>query len=251
MKLSVRLFQYSVALVGLMALTITPSSSQEILVLGGGIGLLIPASGFGGSTLDYYSGSRYGLSSGPAFHALAKIRFSAWSIASEVDYAALRNTGHSEPGQGTIDLSQKILSFKVGPEFQIGIPVLPVTSYVGINVALNRFSGETTFQGVANVPSGTYSVNPETRIGLGLAAGTEIAVSRLLSVDFNISYNLMNFAGRTWDSGTPESNKRIDSYLSLNDNADPQYAIGDTRHFVGGERSMHSLQFNASILFGL
>jgi hypothetical protein len=64
MKLVVWLFPSSVALTALMALTITPSRSQVNIKLGGGIGVMSPASDFSGSTLEYYNGSRYGLSSG-------------------------------------------------------------------------------------------------------------------------------------------------------------------------------------------
>jgi hypothetical protein len=63
MKLIIYSFRFSVALVALIALTITPSRSQVNMRLGGGIGVTSPASDFSGSTLEYYNGSRYGLSS--------------------------------------------------------------------------------------------------------------------------------------------------------------------------------------------
>jgi opacity protein-like surface antigen len=246
-----RSFRISVALVALIALTTTPSSSQVNLKLGGGIGVMSPASAFSGSTLEYYNGSSYGLSSGLNIHAKAKIGLSGLNLTGEIDYSSLANTGNSEPGQGKLDVSQKILSLKVGPEFRFSLPALPVTPYIGANLALNRFSGETTFQGVAKVPSATFSVPQATRFGVGFSAGTEVSVGPFLSLDFTISYNLMNVFGKEWVDVNPGTNQRIDSYLSLNDAADPQYAAGDDKHFISNDRSIRSIVFTASILFGL
>ncbi len=246
-----RSIRFSVAVAALIAVMITPSRSQVDIKLGGGIGVTIPTSDFSGSTLDYYNGSRYGLSSGVNIHGKAKIGFSGWILASEVDYSSLSNNGNSEPGQGTVNLSQKVLSLKVGPEFHIGIPETPVTSYIGFNLAVNRFSGETTFQGVSKVPSGTYGVQAATRFGAGISAGSEVNIGRLLSLDFNISYNLMNDSGQAWNDVNPYKDQRLASYLSLNDNRDPQYAAGDDKHFISHERNIRSIQFTASILFAL
>jgi opacity protein-like surface antigen len=251
MKLIIRSFRFSVALAALIALTITPSRSQVNIKLGGGIGVMSPASDFSGSTQDYYNGSRYGLNSGLNIHGKAKIGLSGFNLVGEIGYSSLSNTGNSEPGQGKVDISQKILSLRVGPEFHFSLPALPVTPYIGANLALNRFSGETTFQGVSRVPSATYSMKDATRFGLGFSAGTEVSIGPLLSLDFNISYNMMNISGKEWDDVNPGINQRIDSYLSLNDDHDPQYAAGEDKHFISNARSIHSILFTASILFGL
>ena len=251
MKLVILSFRFSVALITLIALTITPSRSQVNIKLGGGIGLTIPSSDFSGSTQDYYNGSRYGLSSGLNIHGKAKIGLSGFNLVAGIDYSSLSNTGNSEPGQGKVDISQKILSLKVGPEFRLSLPALPVTPYIGANLALNRFSGETTFQGVSKVPSATYSVKDATRFGLGFSVGTEVSIGPLLSLDFNISYNLMNISGKEWNDVNPGINQRIDSYLFLNDDRDPLYVAEDDKHFISNARSIHSILFTASILFGL
>ena len=241
----------AVVLAALLVLTTAPSRSQVTMRLGGGIGAMFPSSNFSGSTLDYYSGSGYGLKSGLNVQGKAKVGLSGLDLTGEIDYSSLSNTGNSEPGQGTVDISQKVLTLKVGPEFRLGIPAFPVTSYIGINLALNRFSGETTFQGIAKVPSATYSVAGATRFGLGFSAGSEVSIGSLLSLDFNISYNLMNVIGREWVDVNPGVNQRLDSYLSLNDARDPQYAAGDDKHFVSNDRSIHSILFTVSILFGM
>ena len=143
------------------------------------------------------------------------------------------------------------MSIKVGPEFHFGIPAVPINPYIGANLALNRFSGETKFLGVSKVPSATYNVEEATRLGLGLAVGAEVAVGPFLSLDFNISYNLMNIAGSEWEDVNPSVNQRIDSYLSLNDSSDPLYSAGSDSHFISNDRSIHSVLLTVSILFGL
>jgi len=251
MKFIIRSFQFSVALIALMVLIVTPSISQVNLKLGGGVGVTNTASDFNGSTLEYYNGSSYGLNSGLNIQGKAKVGLSGLNLVGEIDYSSLANTGNSEPGQGFVDISQKILSLKVGPEFHLSIPVLPITPYIGANLALNRFNGETTFRGVSKVPSATYSVKEATRLGVGFSIGTEVSIGPLLSLDFNASYNFMNASGSEWNDVNPGINQRIDSYLSLNDGADPEYASGDDKHFVQNERSINSGLFTVSILFGL
>ena len=70
-------------------------------------------------------------------------------------------------------------------------------------------------------------------------------------LEYYISYNLMNAFGQAWDDVNPNKDQRLDSYLSLNDNRDPQYTAGDDKHFISRERSIRSIQFTVSILFGL
>ena len=234
-----------------MTVFVTSSQSQVNIKLGGGIGLMDPASNLSGSTIDYYNGTGYGLGSGLNIDGRAKIGFSGLNLTGEIDYASLSNSGFSQPGQGVVDISQKILTLKVGPEFRLGIPVLPFTPYLGVNIASNTFSGQTTFQGVADVPSGDYTVNASTRFGVGFSLGTELSLGPLMSLDFNIAYNLMNLSGKEWVNVNPALNERIDSYLSLNDGQDPQYAAGDTKHFVASDRTIQSILLTANILFGL
>ncbi len=250
-KIICRSFQLSVVIISLTSLTLTESIAQTNIKLGGGAGIMFPVSDFSGSTLDYYNGSSYGLSSGFNINGKAKIILPGFNLAAEIDYSSLSNTGNSEPGQGKVDISQKILSLKVGPELRINLPEFPVTPYIGINLALNSFSGETTFQGVSKVSSASYSVNGETRFGGGFTLGTEVSISSSLSLDFNISYNLMNVSGKNWTDVNPGINQRIDSYLSLNDERDPLYTSSDDKHFVSNARNIQSVLFTVTLLFSL
>jgi hypothetical protein len=251
MKFNVSNFQFSFIVVLLMVITFTTAQSQVDLKLGGGIGVMSTVSDFNGSTLQYYNGKSYGQNSGLNLQGKAKIGLGGLNLVGGVDYTSLQNTGNSEPGQGFVDVSQKIISLKVGPEFHLTIPLLPLVPYFGANLAFNTFSGETTFRGVSKVPSATYSIKDATRLGVGFSVGTEISVGPLLSLDFNASYNFMNVSGSEWNDVNPGVNQRIDSYLSLNDSADPEYAAGDDKHFILNDRSINSVLFTVSILFGL
>jgi len=245
------IFRFTVIAIMVTVISSSQTSAQINFKLGGGIGLCVPASDYAGSTIDYYSGSNYGLHSGINIHGKAKIGLSGFNITGEIDYAALSNSGNSEPGQGQVDVKQKVVSFKVGPEFRFNLPVVPITPYIRLNLALNSFSGETTFQGVAKVPSGTYTVASTTRLGIGFDTGVEVTLNPALVLDFDLSYNLMNISGAEWKDANPAVNQRLDSYLSLNDAADPLYATGDDKHFNPSMRSIHSILFTVSILFGL
>lgn len=250
MKLLIRSFQFSVVIIALTALMSLQTNAQVTLKLGGGLGVMSPAADFGGSTIEYYNGSKYGLSNGLNIHGKAKIGFVGFNLTGEIDYSSLSNSGNSEPGQGRVDISQKVVSLKIGPEFRLSLPLVPVTPYLGLNVAMNSFSGETTFQGVSKVPSATYSVQSATRFGVGFCAGTEVSIGPFLSLDFNLSYNLMNLSGKEWNDVYPGKDQRIDSYLSLNDERDPLYS-GNDEHFISKARSISSILFTVSILFGL
>jgi hypothetical protein len=219
------------------------------LKFGIGIGTMIPISDFSGSTSDFYNGSRYGFNGGPTIYGKAKVGISEWNIVGEIDYSALHNKGNSEPGQGVVELSQQVLSMKVGPEYHLNIPALPVAPYIGVNFALNRFAGETTFQGVSKVPSATYKVKGATRFGIGFSTGMEVSIGSYMAIDIDISYNFMNVSSKDWEDVNTGIKQRIDSYLALNDARDPQYAAGDDKHFISKERNIHSILLTVGILF--
>jgi len=239
------------AFVALTMIIVLPIIAQVDLKAGAGVGVISAVSDLNGSTMEYYSGLNYGQNSGMNIHGKAKVGLGGLDLVGEIDYSSLGNTGNSEPGQGSVEMTQKILSLKVGPEFHISIPALPIRPYAGVNVAWNRFSGDANFQGVSKVPSATYTVNEATRLGAGFTIGAEVSIGPLLSLDFTTSYNFMNISGSEWLDVNPAVNQRIDSYLSLNDSKDPLYAVGDDKHFISNDRSIHSMLFTVSLLFGL
>lgn len=232
-------------------LTSSSASSQVTFQAGGGLGIIVPGGDYGGSTIEYYRGTKYGLSSGINVHGKVRAGFSKLTLVGGLDYSSLSNSGNSEPGQGRVEVSQKILSLKVGPEFQLEIQSSPVTPYLGANAAIHRISGETTFQGVSEVPSATVVVQATSRIGVGVSGGAIIKLNPSLLLDIGLQYNLMNIAGRSWEDVNPFKDQRLDSYLALNDDKDPLFESGDDDHFISTSRSIQSVLITVSIMFGL
>jgi hypothetical protein len=236
----------------LILLLVTESARAQVtLQIGGGAGIAIPVSDYAGSTIDYYNGVKYGLSTGFNVHGKARAGFLGFQLTGEVNYSSFSNSGDAEPGQGSVDISQKVLAFRVGPEFHIWLPAMPVTPYIGANAALNRFSGQAKFQGVSRISSGTYDLQSATRIGFGFSAGAIISLGALTSLDLGVSYNLMNASGKAWEDVNLTQDQRLDSYLALNDDKDPLYRTGDDKHFIGTVRKINSVEVKATIMFGL
>lgn len=226
------------------------ANSQTSIKVGGGFGLAVPAGDLGGSTVDYYHGKAYGLSTGYNLHGKVRVGLSGINIVGDVGYSSLNNDENSSVGK--IELKQNILSLKVGPEYQIKIPDFPFYTYVGANIAINNFSGETKFNGVARVASGTYNVKSATRMGGGLNGGVLFEISNNLTLDLGLNYNFMNLVGKEWQDENPTKDQRIDSYLTLNDDKDPDFGkLSVDEHFISKARSIQTVMVTLSIMFGL
>lgn len=242
-----------ICLIGvLLSLSINNNSQAQItLQAGGGIGIVIPEGDLSGTTMDYYSGKNYGLGSGFNLHAKVKAGLLGFILFGELDFNSLSNNGYSVPGEGSVDISQKIISLKAGPEFQLNIPASSLTPYFEANIGINFFSGDVTFQGVANVPDADYVIQPANRLGLGLGGGVIIKLNPLMRLDIGIEYNFMNLLGKSFDDINPLVNQRLDSYLSLNDDKDPAYNPFSNVHIIGNSRSINSIQVCATLLVGI
>jgi hypothetical protein len=163
----------------------------------------------------------------------------------EVDYTSLNNSGAVQTGH--IDVGQKIFTLRGGPEFHLGIPLVPFTPYIGANAAVHFFGGTESFQDVPNVPNGSYTTTGATRVGLGLTLGTLVSIGAVSDLDVCIGYDFMNLLGWNWQQG---QGRRIDSYLGLNDDADPQFTPADGNHFVGKARHIQTLVVSLSFMMG-
>lgn len=229
----------------------SPAFSKGIkLQAGAGLGYEVPAGDYAGTTVDYYSGAKYGLSGGMNFHAKGRAGMGDFQVSGEIGYSMFSNKGNAEAsGQGNVEVSQKVISIKVGPEYTINIPAFPLTPYAGVNLALNTISGETKFNGVSAVPSGTFDVKSATRFGLGLGIGVIYKLGPLMSLDLGISYNMMNLLGKKFEALDPTNPPRIDSYRRLNDDKDPVAVDGD--HIIGSARSISSMQAGLTMMFGI
>ena len=226
------------------------SNAQITLQVGAGAGYSVPMGDYGGSTTDFYAGTKYGLESGFNLHAKARVGLIFINAFGEIDYSSFSGNGDAEPDQGTVDISHKIVSFKVGPEFPIEIPMSPITPYIQGFLSLNTISGSVEFQGVSNVPSGSYDIASATRIGIGAGAGVTFSLGGL-KLDANIQYHLINLAGKEYKIETVTSHERLDSYTSLNDSKDPSYTATSTGHFIQDDRGISALEFKLTAMFGL
>jgi opacity protein-like surface antigen len=225
------------------------TNAQITLQVGGGLGYSSPSADMAGSTIDFYNGTKYGLESGFNIHGKARVGILFFNAFGEIGYTSFSGDGEAEPGRGKVDVSQKLFSIKVGPEFQLNIPTSPITPYLQGFVALNSYSGEVEFQGVAEVSSGTYDISSESRVGFGAGAGVLFEIGGL-NLDLNIQYHLTNIGGKEYNVTDPTKFKRLDNYTSLNDEEDPLIDLGDD-HIISSSRSLDAFEFKLSVMFGL
>jgi len=170
----------------------TLASAQITLQVGGGMGIASSSGDYGGSTIDFYNGTKYGLETGINYHAKTRVGVLSFNVFGMIDYTTLSGEGESEPGKGKVEVSQSVFSLKVGPEFHIGIPLVPVGVYLDGSIGLNTISGEVIFNGVSEVPSGTYDVESQSRVGFGLGGGVLLDIIPMLTIDLGIHYNWLN-----------------------------------------------------------
>ncbi len=223
------------------------SYSQVKFSAGPSLGMVFATGDYGGSTIEYYRGQKYGLDAGLNVGAMFKAKFPAISLRGDLHYASMSNSGNSESGKGYIEVKQNLFTIGVGPEFSIKNVSPSVTPYFGAQLLMTFFSGETTFQGVAKVPTGTFAMSSESRAGFGFGFGAEISIAGKYAVDFGFKYNLLNVLGRSFSSGSDE---RLNSYLSLNDDKDPVAPSDPDKHPVSSDRSINVFRLDVAFLFG-
>ena len=225
--------------------------SQVKIWLGPEVGLTVPTGDYGGTTVDFYNGAKYGLGTGVNFGALAKFKLTVLTIRGGINYSAHNNSGNSDPENPNsfIEVKQNMLTIFAGPEFSFKIPSSPVLPYLGADLLFTSLSGETTFQGVARVPSGTFSMSGASRLGLGIGGGVEFHFGKKYALDLGLRYNFINLIGKKFEE--LPSDARVDSYTNLNDDQDPNYAVDPNDHPISNSRSISTFQVNLAFLFGL
>jgi opacity protein-like surface antigen len=244
-------FKISFLLVLLFALFVQTGQSQIKFSLGPSLGLTLPTGDYSGTTIDYYNGAKYGLSSGINIGAVVKAKLpNIIRIRVAGNYSSLKNSGNSEPDkpESFVEVKQTVFMLSVGPEFTFGVPKSMITPYAGIDLLMTSFSGETTFRGVSRVPSGTYSMSSATRLGIGIGGGVEISFAKVHAIDIGLRYNLMNLIGKKFEE--LPSDARVDSYVNLNDDQDANYAVDPNEHPISNSRSISDFQINVAFLFG-
>lgn len=224
--------------------------SQVTLQIGGGLGYIAPAGDYSGSTIDFYNGTKYGMSSGFNYHAKARVGLLGLNLFGMIEYSTVSGDGESEPRQGTVENSHGIFSIKAGPEFNLSIPLSPIGFYLDGFVSVNTFSGTVKFQGVSEVPSGERNLESATRFGVGAGGGVLLDILPVVTLDFGVHYNLYNLFGKNYSS-VSTSHERLDSYTGLNDDKDPLYQSGDTDHFISDSRLINAWQFTLTAMIGI
>ncbi|MFZ2322196.1 MAG: outer membrane beta-barrel protein [Ignavibacteriaceae bacterium] len=225
------------------------TNAQITIQVGGGVGYSVPSGDFGGDPVDFYNGTKYGMNPGFNVHGKARVGFLFLNVFGEIGYTSFSNDGGIDPANNnkTVDVSTKVFSVKLGPEFKLNIPMSPITPYLDAFVALNSFSGTVEYKGVPDLPSSEQDINSATRIGLGAGGGVLFKLGGI-NLDLSVQYNLMNIAGKDFE-GTKDN--RLDSYIYLNDDKDPLYTVNDDKHILSDSRSISALEFKLTVMFGL
>ena len=232
----------------LLVILTSTGYAQISLKIGGGGGYVMPAGDYGGTIQEFYTGTKYGMSNGYNLHLKAKASILTFAAKAEIDYATFSNKEEWEPGKEE-EVSHKILSFRVGPEFRFDIPLSPITPYIDAYVSLNTITGSFQFKSRPDgLPSDKRDMESATRIGVGFGGGAELSLGPMMFLDLGIHYNLVNLLGKEFKA-TINPN-RIDSYTSLNDEKDPLYALNNDEHIISDARAINNLQFTLTILFG-
>jgi len=235
----------------LLAFLFSPNLySQVTLQVGGGLGYISPTGDYGGSTMDFYNGTKYGMSSGFNYHAKARVGLLGFNLFGIIEYSTVSGDGESEPGQGEVENSHSIFSIKAGPEFNISPPLSPVGFYVDGFISVNTFSGTVNFQGVAEVPSGEYNLESATRFGAGAGGGVLLDLIPIVTFDIGVHYNLYNVLGQTY-TGTTTNPKRLDAYTSLNDDKDPLFGTDEDIYIIENTRAINAWQFTLTAMIGI
>jgi opacity protein-like surface antigen len=224
--------------------------SQISLQIGGGLGYISPVGDYAGSTVDFYDGTKYGMSSGFNYHAKARVGLLGFNLFGIIEYSTVSGDGESEPGQGEVENSHSIFSIKAGPEFNISPPLSPVGFYIDGFVSVNTFSGTVKFQGVAQVPSDEFELESATRFGVGAGGGVILDFIPIVTFDLGIHYNLYNVLGQTY-TGTTTNPKRLDSYTSLNDDKDPLFGTDEDIYIIENTRAINAWQFTLTAMIGI
>jgi len=228
------------------------SNAQVTLQLGAGLGYSTPTGDYGGSTIDYYNGTKYGMESGFNYHAKARAGLLFINAFGEIGYTTFSSEGEIIPGDqnSSVSVSNNVFSIKIGPEFKFSIPLSPITPYLDGFVSINTFSGTVQFKGAPDgLPSSEQDISTATRVGIGAGGGVLFSLG-VLNLDLSVQYNLMNMTGNEF-KGDITQDKRLDSYIYLNDDKDPQYAAGSDDHIISDSRSIGAFEFKLTAMFGL
>jgi hypothetical protein len=235
----------SIFFAAFILLFVPQANAQISFQIGGGLGYSVPSGDYGGTTVDFYNGEKYGMESGINFHAKARLGLLFINAFGEVGYTTFSGEGDAPSGGGTIKNSQKIVSMKVGPEFAMNIPLSPVTPYLQGFVAVNTISGSVEFTNVSTELNGEHDIASATRIGLGAGIGAVFSLGGI-KLDANIQYHIINMGGKEFNKSILAVVDPLDTYINLNDDKDP-----GSNGKISDSRNISAMEFKLSLMFGL
>jgi hypothetical protein len=233
--------------------------SQVTLQVGAGGGYISPTGDYAGSTVDFYNGTKYGMSSGYNFNGKVRVGLLGFDLFGMIEYSSISGDGQSDPDNknSQIKNTQNIFSIKAGPEFKIEFPLSPIGIYFDGFLSVNTFSGTVSFQGVSGVASGDYDLGTTTRVGAGGGGGVLLDFIPVVTLDFGIHYNWYNLFGKQYTAyvntnpGANYNTPRLNAYTSLNDDADPLYQSGSDDNIIGESRSINAWEFTLTAMIGI
>lgn len=234
-----------------LAVVCNNTFSQISIKLGPMAGLTSPTVDYSGDAKDFYAGTKYGVRSGINYGVMGKVNFGPINGRISVSYASLDNNGLANPEQpnSSLVIDNSLFVFSLGTEFGFGIPMSPVKPFAGIDLLFSSISGTYNFQGTSEVSSGEKSIKSASRTGLGFSIGAEVGLGKSFTLDLSLRYNLHNLFGKEYE-GITNSNDRNLAYTFLNDARDPNYSVTDSKHPVGNDRTIATIQMQLGILFG-
>ena len=208
-----------------------PLFSQVTFQIGGGAGYST-ASGDLSKEINFMNDSGYGMNNGFNLHAKARAGLLSFVAVGEVGYTMMSADG----SVGSVKYENKlnVLSLKVGPEFHLSLPLIPINPYFGANFQVNTFTGESKISGMPGIASDTYDMESATRYGIGINGGVIFSLGGL-KLDLNIGYNLLNAFGKEFENNPSSNNFYLDDGEVGNRDA----------------RSINTVEFKATIMFGL
>jgi hypothetical protein len=221
-------------------------SSQPFIEVGFGGNIVIPLADFGGTTNEFLNGTKYGSRAGVGFHLVSRFLFVGLPLRASINYAILKNSGAASIG--TLELTQKIFSISLQPEYFFSTDRSASRGYVGGIIELNNFGGDAAFSGVTEIPDNIYLISSAERLGIGAAAGLLIPLNERITLDLALSFHVMNPVGKRWEEAAAQP-QLVNNYLWLNDAADPKYRPLDLNHFIGSPRKIRTVQLTVSFLF--
>ncbi len=222
------------------------AAAQPMIELGVGGTAFVPTADFGGTVNDFLAGTKYGSAPGVGFHLATRFSLAGIPWRASFNYAILKNSGAA--ATGSLELTQKIFSTSLQPEYVFSDDRSATRLYVGAILELNNFGGDATFAGISGIPDGIALISSSERLGVGAATGILLPLNDRITLDIACSYRVMNPVGQRWEND-PTLPPRLNAYQWLNDAADPLYAAGDPNHVIKEARAIHSFQFSVSFFF--